>query len=105
MPHEKSKGSEANQDNASSALFRLCALAKYVSAGKSTIMGWVRDGKFPAPLQLSPGVVAWLRSDVDAWLAERPRVTPSVSSVPRKRGRPPKLATVQAVPSDTGATK
>ncbi len=104
MSHGKSKGSEVNQEHSSSALFRLCALARYVSAGKSTIMGWVRDGKFPAPLQLSPGVVAWLRSDVDAWLAERPRVVPSVADAPRKRGRPPKLAPVQAAP-DAGATK
>lgn len=93
------------QTNGVGAVLRLCELARYVSAGKSTIIKWVKDGKFPTPLQLSPGVVAWLRADVDAWLAERPRVVLTVSATPRKRGRPPKFAPVPAVPSDSGATK
>lgn len=28
-------------------------------------------GSFPAPIALSPGRIAWLRSDLDQWLADR----------------------------------
>ena len=32
----------------------------------------VRQGKFPAPFQISEQRVAWRRSDVEAWLSSRP---------------------------------
>jgi predicted DNA-binding transcriptional regulator AlpA len=34
----------------------------------------IKAGTFPAPLQLSPGRIAWRRSEVEAWIASRPRV-------------------------------
>ena len=30
-----------------------------------------RKGEFPKPIQISPGRVGWLKSEIDAWKAER----------------------------------
>lgn len=34
----------------------------------------VKRRQFPAPLQLSPGRIAWVAHSVDAWIESRPRV-------------------------------
>lgn len=39
--------------------------------GRSTIYCLEKAGKFPARYELSPGAVAWLESDVDAWVLSR----------------------------------
>jgi predicted DNA-binding transcriptional regulator AlpA len=36
---------------------------------RSTLNEWVKAGKFPAPVKLSPGVVAFRVNDVRAYLA------------------------------------
>ena len=36
---------------------------------------WVRAGKFPAPIALSPKVHRWRRGEVEAWIARQPRST------------------------------
>jgi len=56
------------------------------ATGKSRVQIWrdIRVGKFPAPLELGPNSVAWLRSEVAAWKASRPR---------RTYGPPPQPAT------------
>jgi predicted DNA-binding transcriptional regulator AlpA len=50
---------------------------QYVPVAKVTGFNWVRDGKFPPPLQLNPGVVnspiVWPEDEILAWLATRPR--------------------------------
>ena len=47
--------------------------AWYVSLSESTIERGVREEWFPAPRELSPGRVGWLISDLDAYLASRPK--------------------------------
>jgi prophage regulatory protein len=34
----------------------------------------IRDGKFPGPVQLSAGRIAWRESEIQAWIAALPRV-------------------------------
>ena len=34
----------------------------------------VREGRFPAPVQLTPSSIGWRKSDIDAWKASRRRV-------------------------------
>lgn len=41
------------------------------SLPRTTIWRRVRDGTFPPPIQLSPGRIGWLESEIDAWIAER----------------------------------
>lgn len=45
--------------------------------GKSRVQLWrdVREGKFPAPLELGPNSIGWYRSEVEAWKRSRPRRT------------------------------
>jgi len=42
-----------------------------VSLGQSTVYKMVAAGEFPRPFQIAPNRVAWVESEVDAWLAER----------------------------------
>jgi prophage regulatory protein len=45
--------------------------------GKSRVQLWrdIRDGRFPAPIEIGPNSVAWHEAEVTAWLANRPRRT------------------------------
>ena len=39
----------------------------------TTVWRWVRSGRFPAPVKIGPRAVRWRESEIEAWLAERPR--------------------------------
>jgi prophage regulatory protein len=41
------------------------------SLSRTTIWRMVRRGEFPAPIQISPGRVAWSEAAVDAWIASK----------------------------------
>jgi prophage regulatory protein len=43
----------------------------------SRVQRWrrVRSGTFPAPVQLGPNSIGWFENEIEAWLAERPRVS------------------------------
>ncbi len=46
------------------------------------------DGSFPKPIRLGERAVAWLESEVDAWIAsqaQKPRVEIRMTSARRKR--------------------
>ncbi|MEF9386504.1 AlpA family phage regulatory protein [Ralstonia solanacearum species complex bacterium KE056] len=40
---------------------------KIVPFAGATLWRKVKDGSFPAPVKLSPGVTAWKVSDIQAW--------------------------------------
>ena len=46
-----------------------CAIAR------TTIYRLMRCGEFPEPLKIGPRAVRWPASEIEAWLAERPRAT------------------------------
>ncbi|MBM4230765.1 MAG: AlpA family phage regulatory protein [Gammaproteobacteria bacterium] len=37
----------------------------------NTVWRWVREGRFPKPVKLGPGVTAWRLSDLERWERER----------------------------------
>jgi prophage regulatory protein len=41
---------------------------------RSTIYLYIQQGAFPKPVSLGPRAVAWLESEVSAWITERVRV-------------------------------
>ena len=43
--------------------------------GRSTIYRLMRAGQFPTPIRIGPRAVRWPTSEIDTWLAERPRAT------------------------------
>ena len=50
---------------------------------KSSLYSYMRQGDFPAPIRLSPKCVRWRRSEIEAWLASRPRATGELSAAPK----------------------
>lgn len=53
------------------ALLKRSEVVALVGLGFTTVWRLEKDGKFPARKQLSPGRVAWLRSEVEAWINSR----------------------------------
>lgn len=47
---------------------RASQLLPFLPFGASTLWAWSRDGRFPAPVKLSPTITAWRNSDVIEWL-------------------------------------
>jgi prophage regulatory protein len=39
--------------------------------GATTLWRWVKEGKFPKPIKLSPRVTVWRSEDVRAWLQQQ----------------------------------
>ena len=42
---------------------------------RSAIYRGMREGNFPEPLRIGPRAVRWRESELEAWLASRPRAT------------------------------
>jgi len=45
--------------------------AKYLGISLGTLYDWVRLGLVPKPIKLGPKVSAWLKSELDSFLAQR----------------------------------
>ncbi|OGT05656.1 MAG: hypothetical protein A2143_01795 [Gallionellales bacterium RBG_16_57_15] len=57
-----------------SSILRVDAVCARTGLSRSSVDRLEDRGEFPARLQLSgSGAVGWLDSDVDAWIAARPR--------------------------------
>jgi len=52
-------------------LLRMKQLTEYCSLSRAHIYNLISEGGFPEGRMLSPGVKAWQRAEVDAWLDER----------------------------------
>lgn len=46
-------------------------VCRVVGVAKCTIYNWIRRGCFPSPIRIGPRRVAWTRSAIETWLAER----------------------------------
>ena len=46
-----------------------------VGLSTSAIYKQMRDGRFPAPIRVGVRAVRWSESEVEAWIAARPRAT------------------------------
>ncbi|MEH3107113.1 MAG: AlpA family phage regulatory protein [Sphingomonas fennica] len=56
-------------DRRTDSLMRLVEVKGRTALGRTTIYARVKAGTFPAPVQISHGLVAWYASDIDAWVA------------------------------------
>ena len=56
-------------------LMRLPEDIKFTGFGRSQIYRLVNQGEFPKQIQISPGSVAWLESELEAWMKERIRLS------------------------------
>lgn len=57
---------------------RIKEVIQKVSLSQSTIYAMMAKGAFPKPFELTPGRVAWIEEDIDAWLAAKAgRIAPA----------------------------
>lgn len=54
-------------------LWSLKVVVKKTGLSRSTIYAYVAHGAFPRQRRLGPRRIAWLASEVQAWMAGRPR--------------------------------
>jgi prophage regulatory protein len=69
-------------------LLRLPRVMDRVGLKPTRIYELMGDGTFPKPIRLGERAVAWLESEIDAWVmaqAQKPRVEIRTCSVRRKR--------------------
>jgi predicted DNA-binding transcriptional regulator AlpA len=59
------------ENPAKQRLIRLREVRLRVGLGTSTVYRYLAGGKFPRPVQIGGGRVAWLETDVDAWIVDR----------------------------------
>lgn len=57
---------------------RASQLIPFLPFGSSTLWAWSRDGRFPAPVKLSPTMTAWRNADVIEWLESHTSTTSEV---------------------------
>lgn len=67
------------------SFLRLPELKSVTGLSKSSLYALIRAKSFPAPVQLGPRTVAWVRSEVRQWAAER--ISNSRSASPHTRDR------------------
>lgn len=46
---------------------RLSQLLPFLPIAQTTVHKWIREGKFPKPVKLSPTVTCWKNEDIHAW--------------------------------------
>lgn len=54
-------------------ILRLNDVRKLIGLHKSTIYRLIERKEFPAPIQLGPNSVGWLREEIEEWIATRKR--------------------------------
>lgn len=52
-------------------LIRRAEVERKTGLARSTIYELVKDGRFPAPIELTGRTRCWVASDVDAWVQSR----------------------------------
>ena len=57
------------------AMLRAPEIIKRTGLCRVTLWRKIRDGTFPAPMELGPNAVGWPEDEVEAWLESRPRRT------------------------------
>jgi prophage regulatory protein len=60
-----------NDVNQAPRFTNLIEVARQTSLGKSTILAWEAQGKFPKAVRLSPTKRVWLQSDISNWMLEK----------------------------------
>jgi prophage regulatory protein len=73
-------------------LLRIDDVGDRLGLSRSHVWRMVKDGRFPKPRRLSSRAVAWLESDVSAWIGDRPVFDAPPAPAPRARRRPSRPA-------------
>ena len=52
-------------------ILRFRDVCRTTRLSRTTLWRLRRNGAFPPPIQLSPGLIGWRRGDIEAWYEER----------------------------------
>lgn len=63
--------SHTANEHTTSKLIRLPEVRRRVPLSRSTIYLMVSNGEFPKPVSIGPRAVAWVESEVDAWVGAK----------------------------------
>ncbi len=74
------------------SFLRLPEVKSLTGLSKSSLYALIRENSFPAPVQLGPRTVAWVRSEIRQWAAER-IMTSRTAAPASSRKRTPQRAT------------
>lgn len=61
----------ANTTTEAPRFIKLDDVSNITQLGKSTILAWESQGRFPAAFRLSPAFRVWLESDVHNWMMSK----------------------------------
>jgi prophage regulatory protein len=67
---------------------RLPEVKAVTGLSKSSLYALIRANNFPGPIRLGPRTVAWVRSEINEWAAERVLTSRSTSSHPGRKRMP-----------------
>ena len=62
-------------------LLRRDEVEERTGLARTTIYRKMREGSFPEPLQVGARAVRWSASEIDSWLAGRPRASGEAAAV------------------------
>ena len=65
-------------------LLRLREVRTRTALARSTIYRKMREGSFPLPLKIGVRAVRWRESEIETWLAARPRATGDNATLKRR---------------------
>jgi len=57
------------------AMLRVPQVLERTGVCRASLYNWIREGKFPAPVELGGNSIGWPESEIEAWVASRPRKT------------------------------
>ncbi|CAN2528752.1 helix-turn-helix transcriptional regulator [Burkholderia pseudomallei] len=52
-------------------ILRISSVLDCVGVKKTTLYRWIKEGNFPAPIQLGARSVGWRQCDVEQWIESR----------------------------------
>jgi prophage regulatory protein len=85
-------------------LLRIHQVKQVTGLGRSTVYNWVKAGTFPAPIKLGPRSVAWVKEEIEAWVAARLVVACRGPRV-HDRGSPPRPTSLVDTSDGLGLTE
>ncbi len=59
--------------------YNVSSLAAYLGVTRETIRRWIKSGRLPEPITISPIVRRWRKSEIHAWLATHEPQKPATS--------------------------
>lgn len=65
--------SHVNAENSYGIIRGWKGIMQIVPRSRAQLWRDIRNGRFPEPLELSANSIGWLRSEIENWLATRPR--------------------------------